>query len=161
VDVERQRLSLGLKQLSPNVWDQFVESHKVGDQIDGVITKLTNFGAFVELEEGLEGLLHVSEISERHIKDPADELKVGEPVQVRILKVETDSRKIALTLRDSVEEPVREAAEPEIYEPKTQYEKTGTMTLGDMVGSIFGAKKTGDDEDEDEDEGEEEDEDEV
>jgi small subunit ribosomal protein S1 len=152
VDVERQRLSLGLKQLSPNVWDQFVELHKIGDQIDGVVTKLTNFGAFVELEEGLEGLLHVSEISERHIKDPADELKVGEPVQVRILKVETDSRKIALTLRDSVEEAPREAAEPEPYEPKTQYQKDGTMTLGDIVGNIFGSSRSKNDEaDEDED----------
>ncbi|NKB89832.1 MAG: 30S ribosomal protein S1 [Acidobacteria bacterium] len=153
VDVERQRLSLGLKQLSPNVWDQFVATHKVGDQIDGVITKLTNFGAFVELEEGLEGLLHVSEISERHVKDPADELKVGEPVQVRILKVETDSRKIALTLRDSTEEATREAAEVESYEPKTKYEKDGTMTLGDLVGNIFGSSRSAaEDDDEDEDE---------
>jgi small subunit ribosomal protein S1 len=149
VDIERQRLSLGLKQLSPNVWDQFVESHKIGDVIDGVVTKLTNFGAFVELEEGLEGLLHVSEISEHHVKDPADELKVGEPIQVRILKVETDSRKIALTLRDSSEEARPMDDEPE-YEPRSQYERDGTMTLGDIVGNIFGgsAKKTDDDEDE-------------
>ncbi len=152
VDVERQRLSLGLKQLSPNVWDQFIEKHKVGDQIDGVVTKLTNFGAFIELQDGLEGLLHVSEISERHIKDPADELKVGEPLQVRILKVEKDSRKIALTLRDAAAEAAREPEHVvESYEPKTQYQKDGTMTLGDIVGNIFGSGKSSDDEDEDED----------
>jgi len=153
VDIERQRLSLGLKQLSPNVWDQFIEKHKVGDQVDGVVTKLTNFGAFIELQDGLEGLLHVSEISDRHIKDPADELKVGEPLQVRILKVETDSRKIALTLRDEAAEVA--ATEPEYvesYEPKTRYQKDGTMTLGDIVGNIFGSKSDDEDEDEDEDE---------
>ena len=152
VDVERQRLSLGLKQLSPNVWDQFIETHKVGDQLEGTVTKLTNFGAFIELQDGLEGLLHVSEISERHIKDPADELKVGEPLQVRILKVETDSRKIALTLRDAAAEAAQQQdAEPEYvesYEPKTQYQKDGTMTLGDIVGNIFGSSKS-DDEEED------------
>ena len=155
VDVERQRLSLGLKQLSPNVWDQFIASHTVGDQIDGVVTKLTNFGAFIELQDGLEGLLHVSEISERHIKDPADELKVGEPLQVRILKVETDSRKIALTLRDAAAEVTREPEPVESYEPKTKYQKDGTMTLGDIVGNIFGSGRSdSNDEDEDEDEDE-------
>ena len=155
VDVERQRLSLGLKQLSPNVWDQFIEQHKVGDQVEGVVTKLTNFGAFIEIQDGLEGLLHVSEISERHIKDPADELKVGEPLQVRILKIETDSRKIALTLRDAAAEAASEPEYVESYEPKTRYQKDGTMTLGDIVGNIFGSSKSTDkDEDEDEDEDE-------
>ena len=144
VDVERQRLSLGLKQLSPNVWDQFIEQYKVGDQVEGVVTKLTNFGAFIEIQDGLEGLLHVSEISERHIKDPADELKVGEPLQVCILKIETDSRKIALTLRDAAAEAASEPECVESYEPKTRYQKDGTMTLGDVVGNLFGSRKSTD-----------------
>ncbi len=140
VDVERQRLSLGLKQLRPNVWDQFVEEHHVGDQISGPVTKLTNFGAFVELQEGLEGLLHVSEIADRHVKDPADELKVGDTVDVRILKIETDARKIALSLREGGEEIEERHHEPAVpAEPASRYQKDGTMTLGDMVGNIFGS----------------------
>ena len=144
VDVERQRLSLGLKQLHPNVWDQFVDKHKVGDQVEGKVTKLTNFGAFIEIEEGLEGLLHVSEIADRHVKDPSDELKIGDELQVRILKIETDSRKIALSLRVSNDE-----ADDRSYEdtPVSRYQQDGTMTLGDMVGNILsGSKKRQDDE---------------
>ncbi len=145
VDVERQRLSLGLKQLHPNVWDQFVDKHKVGDQVAGKVTKLTNFGAFIEIEEGLEGLLHVSEIADRHVKDPSDELQIGEELQVRILKIETDSRKIALSLRDSGDEQADEHSDDDI--PVSRYQQDGTMTLGDMVGNIFsGSKKKQEDE---------------
>ena len=148
VDVERQRLSLGLKQLRPNVWDQFCEQLEVDDMLQGTITKLTNFGAFVELEDGLEGLLHVSEISDQHVKDPSDELKVGQSLEVRIIKIETDSRKIALSLRNSSdgvrEMPVerdrdrdRERGEPRAADaPTSRYQKDGRMTLGDLVGAI-------------------------
>ncbi len=138
VDVERQRLSLGLKQLKPNVWDQFVEKHRTGDLIEGKVTKLTNFGAFIELAEGLEGLLHVSEIADRHVNDPADELKVGDDLEVRILKIEIDSRKIALSLRDL---PAEVIEAPPADEPLTRYQQDGTMTLGDLVGNMFGRSK--------------------
>ena len=138
VDVERQRLSLGLKQLKPNVWDQFVEKHRTGDLIEGKVTKLTNFGAFIELAEGLEGLLHVSEIGDRHVNDPADELKVGDDLEVRILKIEIDSRKIALSLRDL---PAEVIEAPPADEPLTRYQQDGTMTLGDLVGNMFGRSK--------------------
>ena len=144
VDVERQRLSLGLKQLRPNIWDQFVEEHKVGDVIEGQVTKLTNFGAFVELAEGLEGLLHVSEISDKHVKDPADELQVGDTLQVRIIKIEPESRKIALSLREGGDEERRDE-----YDDRqlSRYEQDGTMTLGDIVGDIgFSSRRSEDDE---------------
>jgi len=140
VDVERQRLSLGLKQLKPNVWDQFVEKHKTGDMIHGKVTKLTNFGAFIELADGLEGLLHVSEIADRHVKDPSDELQLGDELEVRILKIETDSRKIALSLRETSEE----AELPPGDETLSRYQQDGTMTLGDLVGNMFGRGKNKD-----------------
>jgi small subunit ribosomal protein S1 len=156
VDVERQRLSLGLKQLRPNVWDQFIEVHKTGDVIEGTVTKLTNFGAFIELQEGLEGLLHVSEIADRHVKDPSDELKVGDVLQVRILKIETDSRKIALSLRDGTDE--YENYQAETSSTGSRYSQDGKMTLGDLVGNIFPGRSADDDEDDDEDDDDEEDE---
>jgi len=148
VDVERQRLSLGLKQLKPNVWDQFIAEHKTNDVIEGTVTKLTNFGAFVELQEGLEGLLHVSEIADRHVKDPSDELKVGDQLQVRILKIETESRKIALSLRESSDDY-------EEYQMETassggsRYSQDGKMTLGDLVGDISWGSSDDDEDGED------------
>lgn len=146
VDIERQRLSLGLKQLRPNIWDQFVESHKVGDQVNGQVTKLTNFGAFIEIEDGLEGLLHVSEIADRHVKDPSDELKVGDRLEVRILKIEVDTRKIALSLRDGSDDSSQYERTHEDKTPQTRYQQDGTMTLGDIVGKLGFGRGSRDDE---------------
>jgi small subunit ribosomal protein S1 len=134
VDAERQRLSLGLKQLRPNIWDKYGEKHKQGEVVEGTVTKLTNFGAFIELEEGIEGLVHVSEIADRHVKDPADELKVGDQLKVKILKIDADSHKISLSAKEAESPTPGRAHEPvEPPEPQTQYEQDGKMTLGDIV----------------------------
>ena len=134
VDAERQRLSLGLKQLRPNIWDKYAENHRQGEVVEGTVTKLTNFGAFIELEEGIEGLVHVSEIADRHVKDPADELKVGDKLKVKILKVDADSHKISLSAKEAESPTPGRAREPvEPLEPQSQYEQDGKMTLGDLV----------------------------
>ena len=134
VDVERQRLSLGLKQLRPNLWDEFCAAHSVGDLVESEVTKLTNFGAFVELTEGVEGLIHVSEIADRHIKDPSDELKIGDTLEAKILKLEPANRKIALSLRESGGEP--EPVEEPAVEPASRYSTEGRISMGDVVGEI-------------------------
>lgn len=150
VDAERQRLSLGLKQLRPNIWDKYAEKHQVGEVVEGKVTKLTNFGAFVELDEGIEGLVHVSEIADRHVKDPADELKVGDELQVKILKVDADAHKIALSAKDI--EPGPPQAEPEQPpEPLSAYETDGKISVGDVVGEIRFPATAPRREDEDED----------
>jgi small subunit ribosomal protein S1 len=134
VDAERQRLSLGLKQLRPNIWDKYGEQHQQGEVVEGTVTKLTNFGAFIELEEGIEGLVHVSEIADRHVKDPADELKVGDKLKVKILKIDADTHKISLSAKEAESPTPGRAHEPvEAPEPQTQYEQDGKMTLGDIV----------------------------
>jgi small subunit ribosomal protein S1 len=134
VDAERQRLSLGLKQLRPNIWDKYAENHRQGEVVEGTVTKLTNFGAFIELDEGIEGLVHVSEIADRHVKDPADELKVGDKLKVKILKVDADSHKISLSAKEAESPTPGRAREPvEPLEPQSQYEQDGKMTLGDLV----------------------------
>src|SRR6185436_16812235 len=86
IDAENQRLSLGLKQLQTDVWDEFFQQHHLGDVVEGKVVRLTNFGAFVELAEGIEGLIHVSEFDEsQHAgKDEKLELKVGESYQMKI-----------------------------------------------------------------------------
>ena len=92
IDAENQRLSLGLKQLQTDVWDEFFSQHNVGDSVEGKVVRLTNFGAFVELAEGIEGLIHVSEFddSQQAGKDGKLELNVGESYQMKIIKLIPD-----------------------------------------------------------------------
>ncbi|MHC4756680.1 MAG: 30S ribosomal protein S1 [Planctomycetota bacterium] len=100
VDEDKQRVSLGIKQLTEDPWIRAIpEKYIPGQIIKGKITKLTNFGAFVELESDLEGLLHISELADHKIDRPQDIVKLGEEVEVKILRVDTDSRKIGLSLR--------------------------------------------------------------
>jgi small subunit ribosomal protein S1 len=101
IDAENQRLSLGLKQLQTDVWDEFFTQHNVGDVVEGKVVRLTNFGAFVELAEGIEGLIHVSEFDDSHHagKDEKLELKVGESYQMKIIKLSPQERKIGLSIR--------------------------------------------------------------
>ena len=101
IDAENQRLSLGLKQLATDIWDDFFSRHHVGDTIEGKVVRMTNFGAFVELDEGIEGLIHVSEFDDS--RQPArarkDELKVGETYPMKIIKLTPEERKIGLSIR--------------------------------------------------------------
>jgi small subunit ribosomal protein S1 len=100
VDEDKHRISLGLKQLTEDTWVHAIpEKYIPGQIVRGKVTKLTNFGVFVELEPELEGLLHISELSDQKIESPQDVVKIGDEVEVKILRVDTDSRKIGLSLR--------------------------------------------------------------
>jgi len=98
IDADNQRLSLGLKQLQTDIWDEFFSQNKVGDTVDGKVVRLTNFGAFVELAEGIEGLIHVSEFDEQEGGERL-ELKVDETYQMKIIKLIPSERKIGLSIR--------------------------------------------------------------
>tara|TARA_B100000949_G_scaffold219059_1_gene217952 strand:- start:76 stop:1926 length:1851 start_codon:yes stop_codon:yes gene_type:complete len=157
VDAERQRLSLGLKQLGPNVWDNYAEEHQQGEVVQGKVTKLTNFGAFLDLGGGIEGLVHVSEISDQHIKDPADEFKVGDSLKVKILKIDTETKKISLSAKGLEASAGKGDPEPEApeapAEPLTQYQQDGKVSLGDVVDlSGLGELSSGVDEETEEEE---------
>ncbi|MGN6625072.1 MAG: 30S ribosomal protein S1 [Tepidisphaeraceae bacterium] len=112
VDQEKQRIALSLKHLAEDPWTSVIPQHyRPGMVVKGHVTKIANFGVFVELEAGLEGLLHVSEIADQKIEKPEDVLKVGQDVEVKILRVDTDERKIGLSLKRAQwaqEEAVRE-----------------------------------------------------
>jgi small subunit ribosomal protein S1 len=101
IDAENQRLSLGSKQLQTDVWDEFFQQHHMGDIVEGKVVRLTNFGAFVELAEGIEGLIHVSEFddSQQAGKDEKLELKVGDSYQMKIIKLIPAERKVGLSIR--------------------------------------------------------------
>ncbi len=99
IDIEGRRLSLSIKDLEPNAWDRFFDTHRLGDVVSGKVTRFANFGAFVELEDGIEGLCHVSELSEQHVDKPEDAIKVGQKTQFKILKMDREARKIGLSAR--------------------------------------------------------------
>ena len=99
IDVENRRLSLSIKDLEPNAWDKFFDAHRLGDLVSGKVTRFANFGAFVELEDGIEGLCHVSELSENHVDKPEDAVKQGQTLQFKILKMDREARKIGLSAR--------------------------------------------------------------
>ncbi|MEN6308072.1 MAG: 30S ribosomal protein S1 [Anaerohalosphaeraceae bacterium] len=119
VDEDKHRISLGIKQLTEDPWFRAIpEKYIPGQIVRGKITKLTNFGVFVELENELEGLLHISELSDQKVESPQDIVKIGDDVEVKILRVDTDSRKIGLSLRrvQWAAEDQSHAAIPEITE---------------------------------------------
>jgi small subunit ribosomal protein S1 len=100
IDQEKQRVGLGVKQLTEDPWlNAIPDAYKPGMVVHGSVTKITNFGVFVELEDGLEGLLHISELSDQKIDNPQDVVKPGEAVDVKILRVDTSDRKIGLSLK--------------------------------------------------------------
>ena len=119
VDAENQRLSLSIKEFLPNEWDNFAKAHNIGDELTGAVSKITDFGLFIRLADGVEGLAHVSEVQ----RDPKVKLDkafhVGEPIRVRIIKIDWTERKIGLSTRDvepvaeGEQKPAETPAEPE------------------------------------------------
>jgi small subunit ribosomal protein S1 len=118
IDRERQRISLGLKQTQTDPWQQVLESYQEGDVVQGTVTKVVTFGAFVEILPGVEGLVHISELAQHHVENPREIVSQGDKVNVRILEVDADRRRLSLSLK-RVEEgmpvqpmPGEEAAPP-------------------------------------------------
>src|SRR3990170_7194921 len=95
VDREKQRVALGIKQMSEDPWEEAIPAHyQPGMIVQGKVTKITNFGVFVELEEDLEGLLHISELADHKVENPQEVVQMGQDVEVKILRVDLDERKI-------------------------------------------------------------------
>jgi len=124
VDREKKRVALGLKQLHDDPWEKEIpEKFKVGDIVKGHVTKLANFGAFLELGKGIEGLLHVSEFSDKKISNPADAVNVGDELEVKIIRIEPEARKIGLSLR-KLSENIEETEEaPTSSSGKSQHKE--------------------------------------
>jgi small subunit ribosomal protein S1 len=104
-DKEKRKISLSMKQLVPNPWDIVDEKFNVGDEVDGKVLSIKNFGAFIELEEGLNGLLHISDMSWAYTREPQDILSENEEIKVRILDIDKENRKISLGLKQLMDDP--------------------------------------------------------
>ncbi|REJ72117.1 MAG: 30S ribosomal protein S1 [Planctomycetota bacterium] len=127
VDDDRKRIALGLKQLDEDPWDSRIpDNYQPGSVVKGTVTKITNFGVFVELEQELEGLLHISELASHKVANPEDEVQIGEEIEVRILRIDQDDRKIGLSRRlEATDEEIAEAAAG-----------TGTSTREELKGGM-------------------------
>src|SRR5882672_8042856 len=106
IDRDRQRISLGLKQTQSDPWQQVLESHKEGDVVDGKVTKVVTFGAFVEILPGVEGLVHISELAQHHVENPREVVSQGDAVNVMILEVDAERRRLSLSIKRIEEDDV-------------------------------------------------------
>lgn len=104
IDTGNRRLSLSIKDVEPSAWEKFTSEHKPGDIVRGRVSRFANFGVFVELAEGLEGLCHVSELADERVEKPEDVVQLGQEMEFKILRIEPDSKKIGLTARASARE---------------------------------------------------------
>jgi small subunit ribosomal protein S1 len=99
VDSQNQRISLGMKQLSNDPWDEIDRHFKIGDLVKGLVAKITSYGAFIELPGGIDGLVHISQISEERIEKVKDVLKTGDTIEARVIKIDRDERRIGLSIK--------------------------------------------------------------
>lgn len=130
IDKANEKFSLGVKQLERDPWESIKSRYRQGQAIEGAVTKLTDFGAFVEIEEGVEGLIYVSEIADHRIEKPADILKVGDKVRAEILSIEPKERRIGLSIKQLGRS-----------EERANYEKyAGDANRKNTMGDLFGDK---------------------
>jgi small subunit ribosomal protein S1 len=99
IDRDRQRISLGLKQTQEDPWQRVIDNHKPGDVVEGKVTKVVTFGAFVEILPGVEGLVHISELAEHHVENPAEVVEPGTELRVKILEVDEERRRLSLSIK--------------------------------------------------------------
>ncbi|MCK0472138.1 30S ribosomal protein S1 [Halalkalibacter sp. APA_J-10(15)] len=134
VDVDSERISLSIKDTLPGPWESFSGKVAVGDVLEGVVRRLVHFGAFIELAPGVEGLVHISQIANRHIGTPSEVLTEGETVQVKVLDVNIDEKRISLSIRALLEEDEQDDEDYKQYEAQQNDEPSG-FSLGDMIGN--------------------------
>ncbi|MFA6001742.1 MAG: 30S ribosomal protein S1 [Thermoleophilia bacterium] len=108
IDKDRQRVSLGLKQTQEDPWASLVDAHNVGDTMTGKVTKLVSFGAFVQISEGIEGLVHISELADHHVEKPEEVVAVGDDVEVKIIEIDAQRRRLSLSIKRLHEEITEE-----------------------------------------------------
>ncbi|HDX9629598.1 TPA: 30S ribosomal protein S1 [Bacillus cereus] len=130
VDADTQRISLSIKAAQPGPWENVAGELKAGDIREGVVKRLVTFGAFVEVLPGVEGLVHVSQIANRHVKNPSEVLEMGQEVKVKVLEVHVAEKRISLSIKEALEEN-------NVIEDYSQYEPnadSATFQLSDIIG---------------------------
>ena len=145
VDKDAEKFTLGIKQLSEDPWLQVPARYPVGTVVNGVVTNITDFGLFVEVEEGIEGLVHVSEISRKKIKSPSEMFKEGAEIQAKVIHVSADERRLGLSIKQMKTEEDRKPSTKEFRPAASSGEAAGT-NLGDLLRANLGAQNSDDEE---------------
>jgi small subunit ribosomal protein S1 len=116
IDRDRQRISLGLKQTQEDPWQKVLNEYRAGDVVEGKVTKVVAFGAFVEVVPGVEGLVHISELAEHHVENPSEVVQPGNEVWVRVLEIDEARRRISLSVKraEPASGPLRDLMPPEL-----------------------------------------------
>ena len=128
IDKSNERFSLGIKQTQADPWESVAQRYEVGKEISGVITNLTDFGVFVELEEGIEGLVHVSEISKENIKSPKEHYQIGETITAKVMNIYSDERRIGLSIKRLLEDD-----DDKYLEDFAKNMKPATSSFGELL----------------------------
>ena len=123
IDASERRVSLGLKQTQPDPWDEVPEKYKVGSIVRGQVVNLTSFGAFTKLEEGIDGLIHISEIADRRIERPEEVVKVGDELDVKVINLDPKGRRIGLSLKAAIADQERASTPPEERQERPSRER--------------------------------------
>jgi small subunit ribosomal protein S1 len=142
IDKENEKFSLGIKQLQPNPWDAILKKYPVGSEVTGEVTSVADFGAFVKLEEGIEGLIYTSELSTERVEKPQDAVKEGDSVTALVTKVDPAEQKISLSIRALSDREQREA----LKRVAAQQSASQTTTLGDLIAGKLAQKGGGEEE---------------
>ncbi|MEY8349643.1 30S ribosomal protein S1 [Bacillus cereus] len=130
VDADTQRISLSIKAAQPGPWENVAAEVKPGDIREGLVKRIVTFGAFVEILPGVEGLVHVSQIANRHVKNPNEVLEMGQEVKVKVLEVHAAEKRISLSIKEAIEEN-NETEDYSQYEPTSE---SATFQFGDIIG---------------------------
>ena len=142
VDMDRERVSLSLKSTQEDPWQQFARTHQIGQVVPGRVTKLVPFGSFVRVEEGIEGLVHISELADRHVEIPEQVVQVGDEIFVKIIDIDLDRRRISLSLKQANEGTIGEAVgddfDPTLYGMPATYDDQGNYVYPDGFDSESG-----------------------
>ena len=127
VDLDRERISLSLKATQEDPWQRFARTHVPGQIVKGKVTKIVQFGVFISVEDGIEGLVHISELANRHVENPETVVKPGEEVFVKVIDVDLDRRRISLSLKQANEgvDPTSEEFDPSLYGMAAEYDENG------------------------------------
>ncbi|HEX2193666.1 MAG TPA: 30S ribosomal protein S1 [Candidatus Limnocylindria bacterium] len=123
INHERGRISLSIRRLQPDPWQESVAKYKIGDVIEGAVTKLVNFGAFVRVEEGLEGLIHISELSNQRVAHPGDVVKEGEVLKLKIISLDSERHRLGLSLKQAEDRPAAPPPPQPRYEERPRRER--------------------------------------
>jgi small subunit ribosomal protein S1 len=135
IDVENERFSLGIKQLHPDPWTELPTKYPIGSRVKGKVTKVADFGAFVEIEPGIEGLVHVSELRDERVENPRDVVKEGDELDVKVIDMDPHERKVALSVKAALHEG------DDYREYMRNQASSGRASLGDVFGDKLGGKR--------------------